>query len=366
MKKRRLKAAVICLAICCMMLLGTVIARAEQKGSITLRLPQTAAGIEVTFYQIAGYENDGFVYKDSFAGSGINVSGLKTAAEYEKAATDLAAFAKIQKLTGTVMQAGTDGTISYKDVENGIYLAVQTGGEGIMTMQPVIIPVPYSEDSTEKYDPVLSPKTSFPGGAVILNKTDPDGKALEKAVFALWQKIYPEAGETVPEGAATGSDEGGTFYWKEFKTQLTTDGNGQIVVTDLPLGSYQFTEEKAPDGFIKLSEPVSFQITRAGQTAVVNGVYVQASGNVQVLSVVNQPEVLTPTPTPEITNTPAPEEPTDTPAPNTPSDNTPPSTGTTNVKTGDNTPILPMIIVLVLAVVVVVIVVIFKKKKHDK
>ena len=111
---------------------------------------------------------------------------------------------------------------------------------------------------------------------MILNKTDPDGKALEKAVFALWQKIYPEAGETVPEGAATGSDEGGTFYWKEFKTQLTTDGNGQIVVTDLPLGSYQFTEEKAPDGFIKLSEPVSFQITRAGQTAVVNGVYVPA------------------------------------------------------------------------------------------
>ena len=66
------------------MLLGTVSAKAEQKGSITLRLAQTAAGIEVTLYQIAGYENDGFVYKDSFAGSGINVSGLKTASEYER------------------------------------------------------------------------------------------------------------------------------------------------------------------------------------------------------------------------------------------------------------------------------------------
>ena len=74
MKKGRVKAAVICLAICCSMLLGTVSAKAEQKGSITLRLAQTAAGIEVTLYQIAGYENDGFVYKDSFTGSGINVS----------------------------------------------------------------------------------------------------------------------------------------------------------------------------------------------------------------------------------------------------------------------------------------------------
>ena len=147
------------------------------------------------------------------------------------------------------------------------------------------------------------------------------------------------------------------------KTQLTTDRNGQIVVTDLPLGSYQFTEEKAPDGFVKLSQPVAFKITRAGQTAVVNGVYVQASGNVQVLSVVNQPEEVTPTP--EITNTPAP-EPTATPVPDTPSDNTPPSSGTTNVKTGDNTPILPMIAVLVLAVIVAAVVVILKKKKHDK
>ena len=112
MKKGRVKAAVICLAICCSMLLGTVSAKAEQKGSITLRLAQTAAGIEVTLYQIAGYENDGFVYKDSFAGSGINVSGLKTASEYEKAAEGLAAFAKSKKLTGTVAQAGTDGTVS--------------------------------------------------------------------------------------------------------------------------------------------------------------------------------------------------------------------------------------------------------------
>ncbi len=363
MKKGRVKAAVICLAICCSMLLGTVSAKAEQKGSITLRLAQTAAGIEVTLYQIAGYEDNGFVYKDSFAGSGINVSGLKTASEYEKVAEGLAAFAKSKKLTGTVAQAGTDGTVSYKNVENGIYLAAQTGGEDIMVMQPVIIPVPYSENSTEKYDPVLNPKTTFPGGAVILNKTDPDGKTLEKAVFALWQKVYPEAGETIPQGAVSGSDEGGSFYWKEFKTQLTTDGNGQIVVTDLPLGSYQFTEEKAPDGFVKLSQPVAFKITRAGQTAVVNGVYVQASGNVQVLSVVNQPEEVTPTP--EITNTPAP-EPTATPVPDTPSDNTPPSSGTTNVKTGDNTPILPMIAVLVLAVIVAAVVVILKKKKHDK
>ena len=52
MKKGRVKAAVICLAICCSMLLGTVSAKAEQKGSITLRLAQTAAGIEVTLYQI--------------------------------------------------------------------------------------------------------------------------------------------------------------------------------------------------------------------------------------------------------------------------------------------------------------------------
>lgn len=363
MKKGRLKAVVICLAICCIMLLGTVGIQAAQKGSITLRLPQTAAGIEVTLYQIADYENDGFVYQKPFTESGINISGLKTASEYEKAASDLAVFAKTQKLAGSAVQAGADGTVTYKDVANGIYLAVQTNGADIMTMQPVIIPVPYSEDSIEKYDPVVSPKTSFPGGAVILNKTDPDGKALEKAEFALWQKAYPEAGETVPQGAPAGTDEGGSFYWKGFKTQLTTDGNGQIVVTDLPLGSYQFTEEKAPDGFIKLSEPVSFQITQAGQTAVVNGVYVQASGNVQVLNVVNQPQNFTPTPS--VSETPAP-EPTDTPVPSLPSDNVPPSSGTPNVKTGDNTPILPMLVVLAAAVAAVVAVVVIKKKKHDK
>lgn len=45
------------------------------------------------------------------------------------------------------------------------------------------------------------------------------------------------------------------------QTGLTTDENGQLIVQDLALGTYQFVETKALAGYILTKEPIPFEIT---------------------------------------------------------------------------------------------------------
>lgn len=255
--------------------------QADPAGSVRLMLPQKAAGVEMTLYSIAELKDGSFIYNEAFAGSGVVITDTANAAETQKAAEALASYAAAQNISGVKQTAAQDGTIAFTGLTSALYLAAQTGGTDIMEIQPIVVPLPYTPAGaqTESYDAVLSPKYSFPGGAVIINKTDEGGKPLGNAEFKLQQRI----------------DENGSFSWKELKTSLVTDENGQITVTDLPLGSYQFIETKAPDGFELLTSPVAFEITQAGKVKKLSGIYVQDTGKVEILQVVNKAE------TPEIT-----------------------------------------------------------------
>ena len=145
-------------------------------------------------------------------------------------------------------------------------------------------------------------------GAVILNKTDPDGNVLEGACFRLQQKN----GDS----------------WKELNVSLTTNKNGQLQVSGLPFGKYQFVETKAPDGFVKSDKPVSFEISKAGEVTENEGKYETLSGTVEELQVINQPEKETP------------------PGSGNPGSHDSGSSTKTSVKTGDNTPIALFVFLL--------------------
>ena len=115
---------------------------------------------------------------------------------------------------------------------------------------------------------------------------------------------------------------------KELNVSLTTNKNGQLQVSGLPFGKYQFVETKAPDGFVKSDKPAAFEISKAGEVTENGGKYETLSGTVEKVQVVNQPEKETP------------------PGSGNPGSHDSGSSTKTSVKTGDNTPIALFVFLL--------------------
>ncbi len=276
-------------AICGMLFLLTgwnvMAAQAEETGSLQLLLPEKAAGAEMTLYQVAPLTDEGYIYSDEFEQSGIVIENLNDTAAAEEAADQLALYAVQNGISGTAAAAGEDGSILFDGLEPALYLTAQTGGMEYVEIQAALVTVPRTTDGVPVYDVTVYPKYSFPGGAVIATKVDEEGQALAQAYFTLQSKVYTDE---IPDGAECGNDEKGSYYWKEYGASLVSAANGQIVVKDLPLGTYRFVEQQAPDGYILLEEPLEFVISESGTVEEVSGTYQEASGTVAELTIVNE------------------------------------------------------------------------------
>lgn len=309
--------------ICCLMLFCAVSVKAESDGKVSLQLSRP--DVAMSLYQVAEAKEDGLYYTEAFADCNVKLETVSQA-EAQEAADALASYVKAQKLKGRVRKTDQNGMLSFTELEDGVYLLIQDEGQDTLIVQNMLFLVPQKINNEENYNVVLEAKASFPGGAVLLNKTDADGKALAEAVFTL--QVLDNSN------------------WKELKTSLITDKNGQIVITDLPIGSYRFVETKAPTGFQLLKEPVPFEIQSAGQVALTNGIYHKASGEVTELYVVNERED---------TNT----------SENSTPGNSNPGYGTPNVKTGDDSPISLFVALLLLAWAVMLVSVKIRKKHNN-
>ncbi|MCD8015746.1 MAG: hypothetical protein LUG99_21795 [Lachnospiraceae bacterium] len=297
-------------------------ASAEQTtGTVEIQLPESASGIELTLYQVGEYENGSYVFTETFAQSGVEISDLNNSSEAQTAAQALAAYAKTLSSEGSTsaensvsgstsggsssgstsggsssdyiistVTADASGSVRFDGLPLGLYLIAQTGGTEYLEAQPALIPLPYSgADSGQGwiYDVTIALKYSFPGGAVILTKTDDAGNLVEGAVFVLQQKVYADSEADVPSGAESGTDNTGLYYWKEFAKDLTTSAYGQVVVTGLPTGELRLVETETPEGYVDSYAVVTFTISAAGTVTETDGVYSAASGDVQTVSAVN-------------------------------------------------------------------------------
>ncbi|ASI80600.1 collagen-binding protein [Bacillus cereus] len=143
----------------------------------------------------------------------------------------------------TDLTTDKDGKISVSDLRPGDYQFVETKAPTHydLNQNPIKFTVEKSQTTTAS----VTAKNSLTKGAVELTKVDDiDGATLEGAVF----KIVDMNGNDV-------------------RSDLTTNKDGKISVSDLRPGDYQFIETKAPTGYDLNAKPIPFTITK-GQAQV--------------------------------------------------------------------------------------------------
>ncbi|KXY08055.1 SpaA isopeptide-forming pilin-related protein [Bacillus sp. FSL K6-0067] len=136
-----------------------------------------------------------------------------------------------------------DGKISVSDLRPGDYQFIETKAPTHYDLNQT--PINFTVEKSQTATASVTAKNSLTKGAVELTKVDDiDGATLEGAIF----KIVDMNGNDV-------------------RSNLTTDKDGKISVSDLRPGDYQFIETKAPTGYDLNAKPIPFTITK-GQSHV--------------------------------------------------------------------------------------------------
>lgn len=131
-----------------------------------------------------------------------------------------------------------------------------------------------TKDSDQPETNKLEQKETIYTYAIALKKVNNKGVALPGAVFefpfyvqstADTDGAYIYAGDTAKDGLTK---------------QITTPADGVIVVKGVKSGRYEITEFKAPDGYNKLTAPVTVNAAKIGSTSTHTTVYLDKDGNV--------------------------------------------------------------------------------------
>ncbi|WP_242310782.1 SpaA isopeptide-forming pilin-related protein [Bacillus cereus group sp. BfR-BA-01331] len=143
----------------------------------------------------------------------------------------------------TDLTTNKDGKISVSDLRPGDYQFIETKAPKHYDLNQN--PIKFTVEKSQTANASVTATNSLTKGSVELTKLDDiDSSTLEGAIF----KIVDQSGNDV-------------------RTDLTTNKDGEISVSDLRPGDYQFVETKAPTGYDLSAKPIPFTITK-GQSGV--------------------------------------------------------------------------------------------------
>lgn len=136
---------------------------AEESGSLRIRMQyedRNVSGGVITLYSVGRWTHEGFSFAGPFAKCGLDVEDLQP-----ETAAALAAFASEREIPGQSQAVSNSGTVLFADLEEGLYLAVQTGvAPGYLPMNPFLIRIPQEINGSKIYHiearPKLTPEDS--------------------------------------------------------------------------------------------------------------------------------------------------------------------------------------------------------------
>ncbi|MCD8344276.1 MAG: hypothetical protein LUC19_07835, partial [Oscillospiraceae bacterium] len=136
----------------------------DTTGSLTLTLAdsdgKTVSGGKMTIYKVAtiSLDDGNMVYtltdefKDFTSELDITDTTLPTA---------LRKYVQSNNISGTTASVGSDGTVTFDDLELGLYLIVQTTGSGrYKTISPFVVTVPIDNEGVWDYTVDARPKVT--------------------------------------------------------------------------------------------------------------------------------------------------------------------------------------------------------------
>ncbi|WP_314209016.1 SpaH/EbpB family LPXTG-anchored major pilin [Vagococcus salmoninarum] len=230
------------------------------------------AGVEYTIVPVTSEE--------------LQTAGVKKSGE----AYDLADF-NFDKIPANLKKSGTTddlGQIIFTDLAvlegaDNLYVIVETGGNqdslgGLYKKSaPLIVTLPMmtTDGKGFNYDINVYPKSDFALSNVSLHKVDgKTNQALAGATFRLYSETLG----------------------KEIGSGFTTDEKGNILVKDLPLGDYYFSEVKAPTGYLvnKAAQRIKFNVLEGQHGKTIEALY-QDTNNLTYDGTVNVPNDKQPT-----------------------------------------------------------------------
>ena len=133
------------------------------------------------------------------------------------------------------------------------------------------VTVAWTTDDGNQPDPIHTEKTIFTY-AIALKKVNDKGVALPGAIFEF------------PFYVKSTADTDGAYIYaginpaEGLTKQITTPESGVIVVKGVETGDYRITEFKAPDGYNKLTDPVTVTAVKTSEITTSKTVYLDENG----------------------------------------------------------------------------------------
>ena len=167
----------------------------SKKGSIKVTFEKIKEGLKVTAYKVADVIDGEYILVDAYKDSKIDLNNLEDTDSIRETISELETLAK----DGVELTADKEGTLTFKDLEVGVYLIKTADDTEYDIVQSSLVSIPTFDDTSKdmNYDIEITAKTQE---RPIENETPQTGVSKSVFVFASVAFIATTVGILIGKG----------------------------------------------------------------------------------------------------------------------------------------------------------------------